>query len=255
MMDKSNRYLTVEDVLARNKIRGFGFDENKNHRPLNSEEFYTISCEMGFNQDNPDYRKVFENFSQWVVQTLKVKTGLEIGSGPGYFLYCLNTLGLDTRGMDANPFSQAYFKSKHPEFSDRYHLDPFFEQSYGQVDVLFSIEVFEHITDAGLDSVFKKIREQVKPKVIVFSSTPHPDPNPGWDEQWGHINLKSVDAWDALFLRNGFVVSKQIPPITTWARMYVNASALGERKYRKLLEVPSWLDKKLARLRRKLAAL
>ncbi len=241
-------YLTIEQVLERNKARGYGYDENKKLRPLTSEEFYTISCEMGLNQDNPQYRRMFDKFSKWVVRTLKVKTGLEIGSGPGYFLYSLNKLGLETRGMDGNSFSQAYFKSKHPEFADRYHLDPFFEQSYGEVDVLLTIEVFEHINDEGLESVFKKIREQVKPKVIVFSSTPYADPNPGWDEQWGHINMKPIEAWDALFAKNGFVVSKTIPPITAWARMYVNESALSEPKYRKLLEKQSWLARKLARL-------
>jgi 2-polyprenyl-3-methyl-5-hydroxy-6-metoxy-1,4-benzoquinol methylase len=241
-------YLTIEQVLERNKARGYGYDENNNVRPLTSEEFYTISCEMGLNQDNPGYRDLFERFSKWVVRTLNVKTGLEIGSGPGYFLYCLNKQGLDTRGMDGNSFSQAYFKSKHPEFADRYHLDPFFEQSYGQVDVLLTIEVFEHINDEGLESVFKKIREQVKPKVIVFSSTPHADPNPGWDVQWGHINMKPTHVWDELFAKNGFAVSKMVPPITDWARLYVNESVLGDLRYSKLLNKQSWLGEKLARL-------
>lgn len=241
-------YPTVKEILERNKPRRFGVDDQNKLRQFTSEEFFTISCEMGWNQDNPQYRKMFEKFSKWVVRTLKVKTGLEIGSGPGYFLYCLNKLGLNTRGMDGNSFSQAYFKSMHPEFADRYHLDPFFEQSYGEVDVLLSIEVFEHIDDEGLESVFRKIREQVKPKVIVFSSTPYADPNPGWDEQWGHINMKPVEAWDELFLKNGYIASKTIPPITDWARMYVKESALSEPKYRKLLEKQSWLARKLARL-------
>lgn len=241
-------YLTIEQVLERNKTRGYGYDESGKVRPLNSKEFYEISCEMGLNQDNPEYRRMFENFSKWVVRTLKVKTGLEIGSGPGYFLYCLNKLGLETRGMDGNSFSQAYFQAKHPEFANHYHLDPYFEQSYGEVDVLLTIEVFEHIDDLGLEAVFKKIREQVKPKVIVFSSTPYADPHPGWDMQWGHINMKPIPVWDDLFAKNGFVASKRIPPVTDWARLYLNESVLAEPKYRRLLKKETWLERKLMKL-------
>jgi len=241
-------YSTIEEVLERNKVRGYGYDEHHNVRALTSQEFYEISCEMGLNQDNPQYRRMFDNFSKWLVRTLKIQTALEIGSGPGYFLNCMNKLGVRTHGMDGNSFSQAYFQSKHPEFAGRYHLDPLFEQSYEPVDALLTIEVFEHIDDEGLASVFKKIREQVKPKLIVFSSTPHADPNPGWDQQWGHINMKPTAQWDELFASNGYLVSKMKVPITPWARLYVNASLVNEPKYRRLLEKQSWIRRKLAKL-------
>lgn len=241
-------YLKTEEVLARNKNRNYGYDENKNIRALTDREFYDISCEMGSNQDNPQYRRLFDNFSRWIARTLGVNTGLEIGCGPGYLLYCLNKLGIDAHGTDGNPYSHEYFKSKHPALSHRYHLDPRLEKNYGQVDVLLSMEVFEHIEDEGLILVFRKIREQFKPKLIVFSSTPHPDLNPEWDQQWGHINIKPTAEWDDLFARNGFVASKMTVPFTEWSRLYVNKALVSEPKYCRLLKKQSWLSRKIAML-------
>jgi 2-polyprenyl-3-methyl-5-hydroxy-6-metoxy-1,4-benzoquinol methylase len=239
-------YLKIEEVLARNKIRGYGYDENHHPRALTSKEFYEISCELGLNQDNSEYRRLFENFSKWISRNLKAKTALEIGSGPGCLLYFLNKIGITTHGTDGNTFSRDYFVSKHPELSSHYHLDPFFEHNYEQVDLLISIEVFEHINDDGLASVFKKIREQVRPKIIVFSSTPYADPNAGWDEQWGHINMKPTEKWDELFSQNGFTASKMQVPITAWARLYISDSITSEPRYNRLLEKKSWLGSWLA---------
>ena len=235
--------LTISDVLELNKKRGYGYDEFKNFRPLTSKEFFDISCEIGCNQDNPEYRNLFEKLSRWISKNLKVQSALEIGSGPGYFLNCLNELGVDARGMDGNSFSQEYFKSKHPKYSDRYHLDPLFQESYSPVDVLLTIEVFEHIDDNGLVAVFKKIKEQIKPKFIVFSSTPHADPNEGWDLQWGHINMKPTTEWDKLFAQNGFVVSANRPPVTPWARLYINESVVHLPQYQRLMKKLPWWNK------------
>ncbi len=239
-------YAKILEVIDRNEVRGYGYDEDRNARPFTPKEFYEISCEMGLNQDNPRYRRSFEKLAKWVVRTLGVKTALEIGSGPGYFLYCLNKIGVHAIGVDGNPFSQAYFLSKHPEYRSHYHLDPLFENAYERVDVLLTIEVFEHIDDHGLELVFRRIREQVKPKFIVFSSTPYVDPNVGWDQQWGHINIKPVEEWDELFASNGFAVSKMVPPITKWARLYIDDSLIRQGSYKHLLETQSWIRRKLA---------
>ena len=228
-------YLTIKEILEINKKRNFGYDNEGNIRPFSSEEFYNISCEMGLNQDNPEYRKLFDNFAAWISRNLKVRSGLEIGSGPGYLLNCLNQIGIETNGVDGNTFSQQYFKEKHLKYANYYHLDPLFEKNYSEADVLIAVEVFEHIDDAGLASIFRKISEEVRPKFIVFSSTPFADPNPGWDSQWGHINIKPTEDWDRLFLQHGFAKSSKRPPITEWARLYIDASLLGERTYSKLL--------------------
>jgi hypothetical protein len=58
---------------------------------------------MGLNQSNPEYRALFDNLADWVKRRLPIRTGIEIGSGPGYLLYSLNRRGIDCTGVDGNP--------------------------------------------------------------------------------------------------------------------------------------------------------
>lgn len=113
-----------------------------------------------------------------------------------------------------------FFLQHHPEFADRYVLDKFFEQDYDHVDAIISIEVFEHIPDTGLHNILKKLRDRIRPHFIVFSSTPNADPNPGWDMQWGHVNIKQPEEWDELFRSYGYELSTATPPVTEWASLY-----------------------------------
>ena len=213
--------MSVEELFEKNLRIGRGVDAQGNPRALTHREFLDVSIEMGWTQQNPDYRALFEHLATWVVRNLKIRTSLELGAGPGYFLYCLNKLGVDARGIDGNPHSRDFFAAYHPPYAQRYVIDSLFEQTYQPADAFLSIEVFEHIDDAGLEAVMTKVRDQVRPRYIVFSSTPHADPNPNWDFQWGHINLKQPGQWHALFARFGFEpVPALKPPITEWATLY-----------------------------------
>ena len=213
-------YPTVEDLVKANRKSGRGFTPTGEARALTSQEFFEISCEMGWNQDNPEYRALFEGLAKWVNDTLGVARVLEIGSGPGYLLNCLNELGMDAWGVDGNPFSRAFFVCHHPRHAHRYALDPTFSNVYQPADAFVSIEVFEHIPDEGLHNILGKVRDQVHPEYVIFSSTPYVDPNENWDLQWGHINIKQPAEWDRLFSEYGYDRTSLRPPVTEWAALY-----------------------------------
>ncbi len=177
---------------------------------------------MGWNQRNEEYRALHEAFAEWIVDSLQVRTSLEIGCGPGYLLAVLNALGVYGTGTDGNEFSKDFFDAQHPEFSGHYVLDPLFGKRYAPVDAIIAIEVFEHIPDAGLHHILRRIRSELTPRFIVFSSTPHADPDPQWDFQWGHINIKQPDQWHALFREYGYELTTARPPVTEWACLYVD---------------------------------
>ena len=225
--------MQLEEVMAKNRQTGRGYAAEGKERSLTAQEFLDISIELGATQLNPDYRALHEAFAAWMVRRLNIRTSLELGSGPGYLLYCLNRLGVDARGLDGNPHSRDFFTKHHPEYADRYRIDPLFEQAYAPVDAFLSIEVFEHIEDAGLHAIMTKVRDQVRPRFIVFSSTPHADPNPGWDLQWGHINLKQPAQWHAFFARFGYEPVPGIrPPVTEWATLYRKKPSHPQVSYR-----------------------
>ena len=216
---------SLNEIAKINQILGRGYLPNGEARPLTDAEFFEISWEMGANQLNTQYRALFHQLAQWIFRELTPKTALEIGCGPGYLLHCLNQLGIQTIGVDGNPFSRELFTQEHPQYAQHYLLDKAFENDYAPIDVLISIECFEHIPDAGLHASLEKIAAKLKPQFIVFSSTPYADPNPDWDIQWGHINLKSEAQWIALFSQFGYeVVPNVTPPITPWALLFQNRS-------------------------------
>jgi hypothetical protein len=213
---------SIADLMAENRQTGRGFDPIGNLRSLTAKEFFDISDELGCNQRNEDYRRLHEHFAVWIKQFLGIRTALEIGAGPGYLLYCLNQLGIDSVGVDGNEFSRAFFLEHHPDFAGKYVLDPLFEKPYHRADALVSIEVFEHIPDDGLHNIMAKVRDEIRPRFIIFSSTPYADPNPGWDFQWGHINIKQPEEWHALFRQYGYELTAAKPPVTEWASLYAD---------------------------------
>jgi SAM-dependent methyltransferase len=217
---------TLEHVLERNRLQGRGFDERGAPRPLTPREFLEVSVELGATQEDPVYRALFAGLARWIRETLPVRSSLEIGCGPGYLLFCMNQLGIDAIGVDGNPHSRDFFVARHPAYAQRYRIDPRFEQAHAPADALIVIECFEHIPDDGLHALMRKVRDEIRPSFIVFSSTPHASPHPGWDVQWGHINVKPPEGWRALFAQYGFHLTAAKPPVTEWAALYVAESRL-----------------------------
>jgi 2-polyprenyl-3-methyl-5-hydroxy-6-metoxy-1,4-benzoquinol methylase len=211
MNDYKNDLTVINSILKR------GLDENGSPRPFTDEEFFSISHQIGANQFNSNYRKLFENLSKWAVRVFDPKKSLEIGSGPGYLLYYLNSLGVDAIGIDGNEFSKNLYSRLHPEYNEKYFIDKTFSGEYGEVDLLFAIECFEHINDADLFSIMTKLSAINKPKKIIFSSTPFFSEIENWDFQWGHINIKSKLQWIDFFAQFNYKKLDLIPPVTEWA--------------------------------------
>ena len=75
------------------------------------------------------------------------------------------------------------------------------------------IEVAEHLTEEQNRNLFKEIR----PKYILFSSTPHK--NPGFDEDWGHCTILQPEEWLTLFDSMGYEFVRDLSVPTPWAFM------------------------------------
>ncbi len=211
MSDYSNDLVTINSVLGR------GLDEFGQPRPYTDEEFFLVSHQIGANQFNSNYRKLFEVFSGWIVKEINPKSSLEIGAGPGYLLNCLNSLGIDSIGVDGNELSKKLYSELHPLYKHKYFLDKNFVGEYGEVDLLLAIECFEHISDENLIQLMAKISSKNKPKNIVFSSTPFVSEIENMDIQWGHVNIKSKLEWIDFFANFNYKIMDLKPPVTEWA--------------------------------------
>jgi hypothetical protein len=206
-----------KDLMIINSVLGRGLDEFGQPRPYTDEEFFLISHQIGANQFNSNYRKLFEVLSQWIIREINPKSSLEIGAGPGYLLNCLNFLGVDSVGVDGNEFSKKLYSTLHPLYRDKYFLDKTFVGNYGDMDLLIAIECFEHINDEDLNGLMTKISTKNNPKKIIFSSTPFTFELENFDFQWGHINIKSESEWIDFFAKFNYKIMDLKPPVTEWA--------------------------------------
>jgi 2-polyprenyl-3-methyl-5-hydroxy-6-metoxy-1,4-benzoquinol methylase len=217
------RYLNINDVTDICKQRGWGYNDHGDAQPFSDEQFKKVAELMGNFAGNPAYRGLFENLASWIVKRLRPRKTFEFGCGPGYLIECLTRMGVDACGLDGNRHFWNDFQVRHYSNRHRYIIDPLFEKPVQKADALISIEVFEHIPDEALHRIMTRVRDEVSPDFIVFSSTPFASEVPCWDVRWGHINLKQPEAWVELFLRYGFRLHDVKPPVTEWAQLYVSA--------------------------------
>lgn len=211
------------ECIKRELIKRVTSQSTGDIRSLSDYEFFEVCSQMGWNQHNAGYRALIETLANWIKGELSVGSAMELGSGPGYLISCLNYLGINTIGIDGNRYSQNFFQEAHPAYAHQYCLDKFFEYRYSPAQAFIAIEVFEHIPDEGLMKILNKVREEIRPEFIVFSSTPYADIEPAWDVAWGHCNIKQPDQWVDFFKNFGYELSPLRPPITEWASLYVDS--------------------------------
>jgi len=70
------------------------------------------------------------------------------------------------------------------------------------------------MTNKELEYLLSKI----EPNYIVNSSTSQRVP--GFDEQWGHCNIKEQNEWDSFYKSKGYTKIKDLSFPTTWSKLY-----------------------------------
>jgi hypothetical protein len=140
-------------------------------------------------------------FSQVVTESYpQVKTCLDVGSGAGGYVYWLNRRGLQAIGVEYSRIGRLFARIQGsltlPLDCSSAHLCP----KLGPFDLVFSIEVAEHIPQSLEDSFIDYTASQGH--FIIFSAA-QPD-QPGQ----GHINCQPLDHWREAFARRGFAYSE-----------------------------------------------
>jgi len=108
-----------------------------------------------------------------ISRQLKKGKVLDIGASPYHLMYCLKKLGFDIYGVDINPNTLKEFQMKHRLKVKKHNMEngksPFKDEEF---DLVIFTEIFEHL---GVDPlrVLKEIRRILKPKGMLFLSTPN----------------------------------------------------------------------------------
>lgn len=172
---------------------------------ITPEEFLKVELEnfnLGFG--NPDFINLaIQTVKQ--IESLPVKTILDYGAGTGVYVDQAYKAGYDAKAFEIWKAHRDYVLEHAPYIE--------FVPEPITTDLLMFIETAEHMTDEELDNLFKAI----SPTYVLFSSTSQ---TTDWDLEWGHINIKSQEAWIEKFKSWGYSLEKDLPFPTPWSKLF-----------------------------------
>lgn len=172
---------------------------------ITDKEFLKAELEMGINPFNPDFINLCNATANAIENEIKFESVLDYGAGVGAYADAFHKKGHEVSCYEYFEAHREYMAEKMP------HLNVIPKPI--TTDLMLFIEVAEHMTDKQLTALFKKI----KPKHILFSSTPN---TTYWDADWGHINIKTHEDWNATFVKLGFEFIKDLTLPTSWSKLY-----------------------------------
>ena len=172
---------------------------------ITEDEFLEYELKAGIGMHNDFFKDLARN-TVAQIKDLNIKSVLDYGAGTGVYADAYYQAGYDIKAFEIFKSHQDYMKQN----------VPYVEIVYKPIttDLLNFIETAEHMTDKELDYLFINIESNY----ILFSSTSQRVP--GFDESWGHINIKDQDQWDSFFKTKGYTKIKDLTQPTTWSKLY-----------------------------------
>lgn len=209
--------------------------DNKKFTPVevmssqwNDKRFFEYGMIYGHNQENPGYAKGHHSVADWLIETLKPTSMIEFGCGPGAMLERFLVNNVESIGLEINPYSIDYFKTRNPVFADRildinFAVENLDDLQIEETDLGISIEVFEHIVmpEEWWNKFINKLSTKIKH--FYFSGTPDQS-TVEFDQQWGHYNVRQKEAWIDLFERNGWKYTGNPMKICSWDMLFTSVN-------------------------------
>ena len=169
---------------------------------LTDKEFLEAELnDLNLTMDNADFVGLAKSVADYC-KKFKPESVLDYGCGTGVYSEVLRQEGFNIVGQDV-------FKSHRDYCKENYPLLKVYQKPR-EADLMLWIEVAEHMTDLEIS----KALEVVKPRIILFSSTPN---KTEFDETWGHINIKTETQWIAMFRKLGYKQIEKPKTPTLWA--------------------------------------
>jgi 2-polyprenyl-3-methyl-5-hydroxy-6-metoxy-1,4-benzoquinol methylase len=171
---------------------------------ISPKEFLETELANGISADNANFMQL----AKQTVNQLRIdySTVLDFGAGTGVYSEAFRQSGKYVKAYEIWKEHREYISHKFP-------LVWIVDQPV-TTDLMLFIEVAEHMTDDELVALMSKIN----PKFILFSSTSQV--NPGFDEDWGHINIKQQSDWIQFWARCGYEFVQDLGFPTSWSKLF-----------------------------------
>lgn len=172
---------------------------------ITPQQFLESEILSGIHADNPEFVRLAQQTCDQL-HFLDFRSVLDYGAGTGVYSAAFYDAGFDINVYEIWEPHREYIRKYFPRLK-------IIDQPI-TTDLMLWIEVAEHMTDDEINQLMKS----VSPHHILFSSTP--EHNPGFDEMWGHINIKTGQEWDSLFSDFGYNTITYLGNPTPWTKLY-----------------------------------
>jgi glycosyltransferase involved in cell wall biosynthesis len=143
------------------------------------------------NYDNIDSEEgpFAKRLAEWIKQEINPPNVLDIGCGPGTYVYALRNISVDAKGLDID---ERVYGKEHLKYQS------LFDITNERADTTICFEVAEHIEKEREDEVVEKIVSTVE-KTLIFTAAAIGQGG------IGHINCKDKEDWAKKITKAGLV--------------------------------------------------
>lgn len=185
---------------------------NEYEHNLNEDEFLEAELKMGIGFHNREFITFCMASVRGLMKYNDIKTVIDFGAGTGVYSKCFYELGYRVLAIEKFKSHREYME-KYAKPVPVYSLEQWRDEVKTKVDLLFWIEVAEHMTDEEVDEVF----ERIDATYVCFSA---PSDHHEYDEKWGHINVKEQSEWINLFKAKGYRLIEEPGGPTAWTKLF-----------------------------------
>ena len=161
---------------------------------LDKKGWYELKT-IDYAQLDQEEKPFADRLAQWIAAELKPDKVIDLGCGPGTYVYSLHDQGVNAIGYD----NDERIKNKPDlECRDLFDIDD-------SADVVICLEVAEHIETEKNDQLVDAVTKTLKPGATLIWTAAKPGQG-----GVGHINCQEKEYWRSLFISYGLTEDPEI---------------------------------------------
>jgi len=153
----------------------------------------------------------------WIIDTFKIKSLLDVGCGPGGMVELACSKNLDALGIDGD-FTLKRFSSNFFKIHDYTEGPLVLDKKY---DLCWSVEFVEHVEAKFIDNFMQTINCS---DLVVITHAP-----PGWPGHH-HVNCQTADYWIDVFKNYNFkhdpTLTKTLRQVSSMKKPFIQRNGL-----------------------------
>jgi SAM-dependent methyltransferase len=171
-----------------------GGDASWNLAGQYNADYYEHRLGEPYRWDNPVWTEFFGRVADFIVESFKPRTVLDVGCGIGFLVDALRARGVDARGIDVSEYAIAQVPAR---LRPHCTIGSITDEIDGQIDLISCIEVLEHVPSTTTARALNNLTAHTSR--ILFSSSPD-----DFDEPT-HVNVRPIAEWVRAFGERGLL--------------------------------------------------